>query len=347
MKRIFSIFSLFFPLFLCCQGQNFDSLANGYMKKYAEHDQFMGSIVVARAGKIFFERSYGFADVEKDVPNTLQTKFNIGSLTKQFTGLAILQLAQNLKLNLEDPVSKYYDKAPPGWEKITIYHLLTHTSGIPNPDISDYSKGIAQPYTPEELISIFVTKPLDFPPGTKRQYSNSGYYLLGYIIENVSGKQYADYIRENIFKPAGMQNSGYESNSAIIKQRSSGYTKERDTLQNAQYVDWSIPYSAGALYSTVEDMWRWNEALYTEKLLNRKWLERLFTPDKNGYNYGWFIKDEEGRQKFYHEGSNPGYSAFIARYPMDKAFVIVLSNLETSPVHEIADGLAHLFFSMK
>jgi CubicO group peptidase (beta-lactamase class C family) len=333
--------------FVYCQGQNFDSLAHRYMKTYAAEDQFMGSVLVARAGKILFERSYGLADMEKDVPNTLQTRFNIASLTKQFTGLAILQLAQKGKLNLESPVSKYYDKSPASWEKITIYHLLSHTSGIPNPGIADYPKGIAEPYTPDELIAIVVNKPLDFPAGARRQYSNSGYYLLGKIIENVSGKNYADYIRENIFKPAGMLHSGYESNRKIIKQRSSGYAKEGDTLQNAPYVDWSIPFSAGGLYSTVEDMWRWNEALYTEKLLNRQWLERLFTPDKTGYNYGWFIKEEEGRQKIYHEGSNPGYAAFIARYPEDKSFVIVLSNLETSPVHKIADDLAHLLFNVK
>ena len=305
----------------------------------------MGSVIVARAGKVLFKRSYGMADMERDVPNTPQTKFNIASLTKQFTGLAVLQLAERGKLTLEDPVSKYYADAPPAWKEITVYQLLTHTSGIPNPAaLTDYPKGIAQAYTPKELIAIFENKALDFPPGTKRKYSNPGYYLLGYIIERVSGQSYADYIRQNILEPLGMHDSGYESNAGIVMHRALGYSWEGNALQNAAYVDWSIPYAAGALYSTVEDMHRWDEALYTEKLLGRQWLKRLFTPDKSGYNYGWFIKSEGGKQKIYHEGNNPGYAAFIARYPDEKGLVVVLSNLDTAPVAKISDDLAALFF---
>lgn len=330
-----------------CAAQDFATQADAYLKTYRPR-QFMGVVLVARAGKVLFKKAYGYADLENNVPNTPQTKFNICSLTKQFTGLAILQLAEHGKLKLSDPVARYYEEAPPAWEKITVYHLLSHTSGIPDPaSLTEFPKGIAQPYTPKELISIVRDKPLDFPPGARRKYSNEGYYVLGYIIERASGQRYADYIRQNILEPIGMRDSGYESNTALLKYRASGYTVEGSSIQHADYVDWSIPYAAGALYSTVEDMWRWDGALYTEKLLDRTSLERLFTPDQSGYNYGWFIKTENGRQKIYHEGGNPGYAAFIARYPADRTVVIVLSNLEVAPASKIGDDLARLLFGEK
>jgi CubicO group peptidase (beta-lactamase class C family) len=343
MQKLFTLLLVFLSC-ASCEAQNFAQRADQYLNKYSR-EQFMGSVLVARAGKVLFTKSYGFADLENDVLNTPETKFNICSLTKQFTGLAVLQLAERGKLKLEDLVSKYYEEAPPAWEKITIYHLLSHTSGIPNPgSLNDYPKGIAQPYTPKELIAIFRDKPLDFPPGAKRKYSNSGYYLLGLIIEKASGQKYADYIQQNIFGPLGMRDSGYESNTAILKHRASGYALDGKNFQHADYVDWTVPYAAGALYSTVENLLRWDQALYMEKLLNRSSLDHLFTPEKSGYNYGWFIKTENGRQKIYHEGGNPGYAAFIARYPADKTFVIVLSNLETAPVSKIADDLVALSF---
>jgi CubicO group peptidase (beta-lactamase class C family) len=258
--------------------------------------------------------------------------------------MAILKLAEQGKLKLEDPVAKYFAGSPPSWEGITLYHLLSHTSGIPNAEIGDFPKGIAQRYSPTELVEIVRTKPLDFQPGSKRKYSNSGYYLLGYIVEKVTGQKYAEYIDQNIFKPLGMNNSGYETNTSILRHKAQGYGVDGNTLQNADYLDWSIPYSAGALYSTTEDLLRWDKALYTEKLLSRPWLDRLFSPDKSGYNYGWFIKDEKGRTKIYHEGGNPGFAAFIARYPKDRTVVIVLSNLETAPVAKIADDLAAMSF---
>jgi CubicO group peptidase (beta-lactamase class C family) len=289
-------------------------------------------------------KSYGFANLEWDIPNTSKTKFNIASLTKQFTGMAILKMAEQGKLKLEDPVSKYFAGSPPSWQGITIYHLLSHTSGIPNAEVGDFPKGITQRYSPIELIEMVRTKPLDFQPGSKRKYSNSGYYLLGYIVENVAGQKYAEYIDQNIFEPLGMNDSGYETNTSILKHKAQGYGVDGNTLQNADYLDWSIPYSAGALYSTTEDLLRWDRALYSEKLLSRPWLDQLFSPDKSGYNYGWFIKEEKGRTKIYHEGGNPGFAAFIARYPKEKTVVIVLANLETAPVAKIADDLAAMYF---
>ena len=305
----------------------------------------MGAVLIARRGRVLFEKGYGSADVAWDVPVTPQTKFNIASLTKQFTGMAVLQLAEAGKLNLDDPVSKYYGDAPAAWQQITIYRLLSHTSGLPElKDLKEFTKGIAQPYTPAELIATFRDKPLDFPPGTKWAYSNRGYYLLGYIIEQVSGQKYADYIEQHIFAPLGMRDSGYDSNATVIRRRASGYATDGQKLRYADYVDWSLPYAAGGLYSTVEDLLRWDQALYTEKLLSRKWLDRLFTPDPSGYNYGWFMDSKGGRFKIYHEGSNPGFAAFIVRYPADRTLVVVLSNMETAPVRQLAYDLAAISF---
>ena len=328
-----------------CNAQNFATRADKYVAAYVEQGKFMGAVLVARDGRVLFERGYGLADIAWNVPVTPQTKFNIASLTKQFTGMAVLQLAEAGKLKLDDPVSKYYKDAPKAWEKITLYHLLSHTSGLPElKGLDEFTKGLAQPYTPTELIATFRDKPLDFPPGAKRAYNNRGYYLLGYVIEQVSGLKYADYIEQYIFAPLGMKDSGYDSTTAITKLRAQGYSVDGKELRHADYVDWSLPYAAGGLYSTVEDLLRWDQALYTDKLLSRKWLEKLFTPDQSGYNYGWFIDSKGGRVKIYHEGSNPGFAAFIVRYPAEKTLVVVLSNLETAPVRPIAYDLAALSF---
>ena len=342
MKLIFTtLLTLLFTF--ACYAQELSTRANEYLKGYSDRGEFMGSVLVARNGTVLFEKGYGMANLEWDAPNTPQTKFNLASVTKQFTGLAVFQLVERGKLKLDDHVSKYYHDAPATWQEITIYHLLTHTAGIPNPKgLDDFSKGIAQPYTPLELIKLFRDKPLDFPPGTQRKYSNPGYYLLGFIIEQVSGQKYADYIRQNIFEPLEMNESGYESTTAIQKHHAEGYAADKTGLSHADYLDWSIPYAAGALYSTVEDMLRWDQAFYTKKLLSQQSLDRLFTPDSSGYNYGWFIDTKGKRIKIYHEGSNPGYAAYIARYPEDRTFVIVLSNLETSRVSKIADDLAKI-----
>jgi D-alanyl-D-alanine carboxypeptidase len=344
MRKAFSVL-LVLLWFASANAQDFAARADKYLNAYAEQGKFMGAVLVARDGTVLFEKGYGLADAAWDVPVTTQTKFNIGSLTKQFTGMAVLQLAEAGKLKLDDPVSKYYKDAPKAWEKITIYHLLSHTSGLPEvKGLDEFTKGIAQPYTPAELIATFRDRPLDFPPGAKRAYSNRGYYVLGYIVEQVSGQKYADYIEQHIFAPLGMSDSGYDSNVAIIKHRAVGYGVDGQRLRYTDYVDWSLPYAAGGLYSTVEDLSRWDRALYTAKLLSRVWLDKLFTPDPSGYNYGWFIDGKGARLKIYHEGSNPGFAAFIVRYPADRTFVVVLSNLETAPVRQIADDLAALSF---
>ena len=227
---------------------------------------FMGAVLVAEDGKVLLSKGYGSANLEWSIPDSPSTKFRLGSITKQFTAASILLLEERGKLNIDDPVKKYMPDAPSAWDKITIYNLLTHTSGIPSfTSFPDYESTEATSTTPKELVARFRDKPLNFQPGEKWEYSNSGYVLLGYLLEKVSGQSYKDFLQENIFKPLGMNDSGYDSNTAIIMHRASGYVLSPTGPENAGYVDMSIPFSAGALYSTTEDLLRWEQGLFGGK----------------------------------------------------------------------------------
>jgi CubicO group peptidase (beta-lactamase class C family) len=195
------------------------------VQTYVSTKQFMGSVLIARDKTVVLDKGYGFANLEWEIPNSPTTKFRLGSLTKQFTAACILLLEESGKLKVDDLVKKYMPDAPAAWDKVTIFNLLTHTSGIPSfTEFPDYASTEATASTPEKLVLRFRDKPLEFQPGEKMSYSNSGYVLLGYLIEKISGQTYSEFVQENIFKPMGMQDSGYDSNSAIIVHRASGYT---------------------------------------------------------------------------------------------------------------------------
>jgi len=239
---------------------------------------FSGSVLIAKGDEVLVRKGYGLANIEIDVPNTPKTKFRLGSVTKQFTAMAILQLQEDELLSVNDPLSKFIPDYPEG-DKITIHHLLTHTSGIPNlTDFPELEK-IKKIKTPiEEIIKIFKNEQLEFAPGEKHQYSNSGYTLLGYIIEKASGKTYEEYLKENIFIPLNMKDSGYDHYNTVLLNRASGYSPGKDGIVNAKYIDMSIPFGGGCLYSTVGDMYLWDRALYTDKLLSESSLNEMFTP---------------------------------------------------------------------
>lgn len=257
---------------------------------FATAKQFMGEVLVAEDGRVVLDKSYGFASVEWQVPNTAESKFRLGSITKQFTAASILLLEQQGKLSTDDLVKKYMPDAPTAWDKITIYQVLTHTSGIPSfTGFPDYHANEVKPYTPEQLVAWFKDKPLDFQPGTDWRYSNSGYVLLGYLIEKISGKNYAQFVRENIFDPLGLKDTGYDSFTEIIPHRAMGYLNGPTGLQNAPYIDMSIPLSAGALYSTTHDLLKWEQALFGGKLLNATELKKMTTPFKQDYACGLMI----------------------------------------------------------
>src|SRR5215831_8992385 len=239
------------------------------VQSFVKDKQFMGSVLVARGQTILLDKGYGFANLEWNIPNSPTTKFRLGSITKQFTSASILLLEERGKLKVDDPVKKYMPDAPVAWDKVTIYNLLTHTSGIPSfTGFPDYVSTEAIPTTPEKLVARFRDQPLEFQPGEKWNYSNSGYVLLGYLIEKISGQPYDKFEQENIFNPLGMKDSGYDSNSAVILRRASGYSPGPSGPVNAGYIDMSIPLSAGGLYSTTEDLLRWEQGLFGGKLLS-------------------------------------------------------------------------------
>jgi CubicO group peptidase (beta-lactamase class C family) len=326
------------------------SKAGKYLSKLTKSRLFSGSVLIARNGKILVRRGYGEADREKHLLNTVQTKFRLGSLTKQFTAMAILILQAQGKLNVQDRICTYLMDCPTTWQKITIHHLLTHTSGIPDfTSFPDFKITMRSSSSPTETISRFKNKPLDFQQGAKFSYSSSGYVVLGAIIERASGATYEAFLRDNIFAPLQMVNSGYDHNNGDL---AVGYPDQ--TSVPADFIDMSIPYAAGGLYSTVEDLYRWDQALYTDKLILKSLRDRMFTPfalipngGGSGSGYGWFIGKEGDRPVVSHIGGIKGFSSSIARYPNNKVVIIVLGNREDVSSGNIGVQLAKIVFGEK
>jgi len=307
------------------------------IQNYATKKQFMGSALVARDGKILLDKSFGFANLEWNIPNSPTTKFQIASLTKQFTAACIFLLEERGKLDVNDPVRKYLPDAPTAWKDITIYNLLTHTSGIPN--AYDGITSWRQTKTPEQLVAAFRNKPLDFQPGAEYRYSNAGYYLLGYLIEKISGQSYGSFLQQNIFRPLAMHDSGYDSNSEIIQHRASGYHLGQSGPENSDYYDVSLRFSAGGIYSTTEDLLRWEQGLFGGKLLSAASLKKMTTPFKDDYACGLAVSDIDGHRAIDHGGGMDGFNSDMVYYPDDKLTVIVISNLGGNP-KSIAPKLA-------
>jgi CubicO group peptidase (beta-lactamase class C family) len=305
------------------------------VQPYADAQMFMGSALAAKDGKVIFSKSYGMADLEWNVPNSPTTKFNIASMTKQFTAASILLLRDRGKLNTDDLVKKYLPDAPSSWDKITIYHLLTHTSGIPD-DGAQYEPG-----TPGKLV--FNDRPLKFRPGEQWAYTNLGYIVLGYLIERISGQTYEEFVHENIFKPLGMNDSGLMSFVTIIPGRASGYWPGSNGIENAGRPDPQIVrigFSSGSLYSTTEDLLRWEQALFSGKLLTTTSLRTMTTPFKSDYACGLHVNRVNGHLMIEHDGNNIGYEADMAYYPEEKIAVIVLANLNSTVTSELTRALA-------
>jgi len=311
-------------------------------------DHFNGAILITRNGKVLVSKGYGMSNVEDETPNTPLTKFRIGSLTKQFTAMVIMMLQERGKLNVQQSVCSYIPDCPKAWQPITIHHLLTHSSGIPDyVNVWGYEKFLASPSPAESILEGVKKQPLEFKPGERFSYSSLGYILLGSVIEISSGMSYEAFLRENIFNPLKMVNTGYDNNKLVLKHRAAGYSLQRNALINAPYVDMSVPFAAGGLYSTVEDLRLWDEALYTEKLVSKKSLDTMFTAYVAEHGYGWQITKHLNRKFIGHGGWINGFASSIARYPEDKLCVIVLSNLDSVPVNTLARSLAAIAFGLK
>lgn len=298
-----------------------------YMNNYYRKKSFSGTIIVTKDDEVILNKGYGKANYDNNIENKPQTIFEIASLTKQFTATAILKLQEKSLLSVQDTVDKYIPDYPNG-DKITIYNLLTHTSGIP--DYLEYFGSVdtqTQTYTVDELVGLFKNEPSNFRPGESFDYSNSNYTLLGYIIEKVSNMSYEDYIQENILDPLNLKNTGFINNKVNIKDSSIGYyfiNKNLYTQAEAPETEALLSYSAGEIYSTTEDLNKWENALFTEKVIKRESLDEMFTPHLNNYGYGWFINEnDDGDKVIFHSGNLPGYTSYVERN-IDKNYQFII-----------------------
>lgn len=320
--------------------------AIAYMAATTKDNAFMGTVLVARDGKVLFSNGYGLANAEHNVPNTPDTKFRLGSITKQFTAVAILQLEEQGKLKVTDPACNYLPNCPATWRPITIHQLLTHTSGLFNfTNDPEYPRTAMLPSPPAKSLEKIRDKPLRFDPGTKFEYSNSGYIALALIIEKASSESYANYIQKHIFTPAGMHNSGHDDHTPILPNRATGYQGAGKAMRHAPYHDMTIPIGAGDLYSTAQDLLLWDQALNTDLLLKSR--AKLFTPEKNDYAYGWAVPKMFNRQAQTHSGGIFGFTTNILRFPEEKLVTIVLSNNTSSATGKIGRDLAAIFLGEK
>ncbi len=311
-------------------------------KAYADEGRFAGSVAVARNGKIVYAGSFGSADEEWGVPNTPETKFRIGSITKQFTGMAILLLEQEGRLKVEDGICPYLASCPESWKPITLHHLLTHTSGIVNfTALPDYAALKKRRLKPEEVAQIVKEKPLDFEPGTKMQYSNTGYILLGAAIEKAGGMSYAEFMRKSVFEPLGMKDTGVDDQRQVLEKRARGYACTPQCV-NADFIDMSVPHAAGAMYSTVLDLVKWDAGIRAGMILTTENHKRWITPFKNNYAYGWTVRERGGMQEVSHGGGIDGFATMIVRYPEQGVVAAAFTNHLPGDAGKLAGELAQL-----
>ena len=312
-----------------------------YMDATVEVDQFNGAVLVAGDDRVLFSQGFGMANFEHDVPNAPNTKFRIGSITKQFTAMAIMVLQEHEKLDVNDLISKHLADTPDAWSDVTIHHLLTHTSGVPSfTSMVTYRFNMHAPQTIKQMIDRFRDKPLDFEPGEKFRYSNSGYFLLGAIVEEASGKSYEEFLRTEVFDPLELNDTGYDRFRSVLPHRATGYERQKEELVHAYYLDMSQPYAAGALYSTVEDLYRWDQALRRGELISKDAYIKMYAPEKEGYAYGWSVKTKNGRKSISHGGGINGFLTYILRVPDKKLCVVVLCNVTPANSEKVAQDLA-------
>lgn len=319
-----------------------------------KYRQFNGTALVAENGKVVYKGAFGLANMEWNIPNTPETRFRLGSITKQFTATVILQLAEQGKIKLDGKLSDYLPEYRKDvGNKVTIHHLLTHTSGIPSyTSQPGFFENVSRnPYKVDEFVKKYASGELEFEPGSKFLYNNSGYFLLGAIIERVTGKPYEQVLQENVFNPLGMKNTGYDHHNTILPKRAAGYTKTPTSYANAPYLDMSIPYAAGSLYSTVEDLYLWDQALYTDKLLSAQSKALMYTPFLDNYAYGWTITHASFKQNnadvpvITHGGGINGFTTTIVRFPKEKNLIVMLDNTNTEFLDRLSDSITKIIYN--
>lgn len=322
------------------------------VEHYADEGLFNGSILVAQKGKLVYKKGVGYANMEWKIPNTTTTKFRLGSITKQFTSMLIMQLVNEGKIKLDGKITDYlphYRKET--GDKVSIHQLLCHSSGIPNYTANDnFGKVQTLPFTVSDFMRIYCSGDLEFEPGSRFNYSNSGFFILGAIIEAITKEPYHIVLQKRILDVVGMKNTGYDFSEKVIANRAAGYSKTLDGYKNAEYLDMGLPFAAGSLYSTVEDLLLWDRILYTDKLLPDSLKKKLFAPYvhvkdiiEGDAGYGWFSTKQKlplakkEIDMIWHTGGIPGFLTTINRYPESEILIVVLDNSSQS----VAEGLAN------
>ena len=342
MKKVLLI--LLLPLSLAAQ-KNYSQLLEEYMQAQLTVKSFNGAVLVMKQNKVVLKKGYGPADREWNISNTPEAKFRIGSITKQFTAACILQLIEAGKLSLDDKLSKFYPDFPKG-DSVSIHMLLNHTSGIASyTDQRNFMEVATLPWSKDSIISYFKKRPYNFSPGTKWAYNNSGYFLLGCIIEKVSGQSYDEYLQKNILDKLGMKNSGTDKLDSVLAFRTKGYSRSGKKFINAGYISMEWPFSAGVMYSTLDDLYKWDRALYNNTVLSDASKQKMFTPGLSNYGYGIIIDSLEKHPRTWHNGGIPGFSTNISRFIKDDICIIVLSNNESN-VDFISIALADILFDV-
>ena len=312
------------------------------------------SIAVVRGRDTIVMKGYGMADVENEVPATAQTVYRIGSVTKQFTSVAVMQLVEQGKLSLDDEITKYVPNAPVHGRKILVRHLMNHTSGIPSyTDVGPiFGRVMRQDLSHDSLLAVVRNDSLQFEPGSHFYYNNTGYFLLGMIIEKVTGKNYGEYLREVLFTPNGLTSTVYCSESPLIKRRARGYNNTPAGLVNTDYLSMNLPYAAGSLCSTVGDLVAWTRLLHNGKLVNPTSFSTMTTPVKltsgrpMSYGFGLTVDTVGSHRRIHHGGGINGFISELAHYPDDSLTIVVLSNTSPAPSNQVADHLARIAFGM-
>jgi len=320
------IILLLLPISITAQ-KNYPVLLDNYTQAEFKVKEFNGTVLVMQKGKAIYRKAFGMADREWGVANTVNTKYRIGSVTKQFTAVCILQLAEQGKLSLDDKLSKYIPDYPKG-DSITTHMLLNHTSGIQNyTNIPEFWPKAVLPLSHDSMIALFKNKPLNFSPGTKWDYSNSGYYLLGVIVEKASGKNFSSYLLENIINKSGLKNTGMDQLDSVLAYRAKGYSKNRQHVwEHAMLISMEGPFSAGAMFSTVDDLYRWTKALHNNQVLSAASTQKMLTPYKENYGYGIGIDSLKTHKRVSHSGGIPGFTSYLSSFPDDDLSVAVISN---------------------
>jgi CubicO group peptidase (beta-lactamase class C family) len=316
-----------------------------YLEAHHAQRQWSGTALVAEDGKVVYRAAFGLANADWNIPNELDTKFRVGAITKQFTAMLVLLLVQEGKLELDVPIGRYLPQLPTeSGDRVTIHHLLTHTSGIPSSqNRPGWQRDVLRHHTVAEFVADYCSGPLEFEPGTAFSHANSGYFLVGAIVEAVTGQTYATALRQRVLDPLQMNDTGYDDESAVLEKRAIGYEDLLGQRRVAPFTDMSNHFASDGLYSTVGDLWKWEQALRSKSLLDGMLVQRMFTPGMGDYGYGWHIDHHGTWHGSFNvvpaDGVVPGFEALIGRLPSRGRCLILLSNSRYSFLTDAAEGV--------